>query len=134
MSTSVLSNCIHATSTNIPASTDIPASVSIVASTASASSLSAGAENLPQQSLLSNKNVKIGVAIGVSLSVCLISGLIIVLFHERRLRIKAQKKVVDTIASCNEPRSPKTSAGSYGRQTQSGPQELELTQPQPAEL
>ena len=122
------------TSTNIPASTDVPASISKLASTAPASSPSAVAKSLSQQSPLSNKNVKIGVAIGVSLSVCLILGLIIFLFHERRLRIKAQKEVVDTIAACNEPRAPRTSAVSYGKQTQSRPQELELTQPQPEEL
>lgn len=122
------------TSTNIPAFTDVPVSISILASTASASSLSAVAKSLPQQLPLSQKNVKIGVAIGVSLSVCLISGLIMFLLHERRLRIKAQKEVVDTSAACKEPRAPRTSAGSYGKPTQSRPQELELTQPQHREL
>ena len=70
----------------------------------------------------------------MSLGISLISVLAIVVIHERRLRIKAQKQVIDTLAAYDKSRTTGTHVGSYQMQFQSSPQELENTQPQPGEL
>ncbi len=116
-------------------------SSSILTSSTSASALLAAATSFSQPSLPLKKNVKIGVAIGVSLGVSLILGLVVFVIHERRLRIKTQKAVVeaqkavaDILGACDMSRAARTSASSCEVQGQTGPQELEHTQSQPGEL
>ncbi|KAF6238080.1 hypothetical protein HO173_003714 [Letharia columbiana] len=111
-----------------------PISPSIVASTTSASVLSAVAKPLTQHSPPTKKLTDLSVAIGVPLGVFAISGLIALLIHERRLRIKAQKTVVDTLAAYEKCRAAKPRAAVYEVQGHPRPQELEHTQSQPGEL
>lgn len=80
------------------------------------------------------KAVDVGIAIGVPLGVLLISGLTGLVVHERRLRMKAQKAVDDTLAACHQHGGAKTPTGGYMLQDLVRPQELELTELQPAEL
>ena len=107
---------------------------SVPASSTSASDLPAKATPSTQQLQPSKKDVDIGVAIGLSLGVPLISGLIIFLIHEHRLRIKAQKAVTDTLAAYEMSRAAMTSMESRYMKDQLRPQELEHTQSQPGEL
>ena len=86
------------------------------------------ATSLPQKSLLS-KNVRIGVGIGVSLCISVILILAIVIIHERRLLIKAQEQVGDTLAAYDKSRATGTHVSRYQIQGQSRPQEFEHTGP-----
>ena len=104
------------------------------ASTSLITTLSVVATPSPQRSPPPKKVVDIGIAIGVPLGVVLISGLTGLLVHERRLRMKAQKAVDDTLAACHQNRGAKTPTGGYILQDSVRPQELELTELQPAEL
>lgn len=107
---------------------------SILASTTSASVLSAVAKPLTQHSPPTKKLTDLSVAIGVPLGVFAISGLIALLIHERRLRIKAQKTVVDTLVAYEKCRAAKPRAAVYEVQGHPRPHELEHTQSQPGEL
>ena len=110
----------------------VPAS-STSASSTSASNPPAEATLSTQQSKPLRRNVEIGVAIGVSLGVSLILGLIVFLIHEHRLRIKAQKEVIDTLATEMSP-AAMTSTESRAVRDQLRLQELAHVQPQPGEL
>ena len=70
----------------------------------------------------------------MSLGVSLISGLIVFLIHEHRLRLKAQKAVSDTLAAYEVSRAAMTARKSRAVKDPLRPQELEHTQSQPAEL
>ena len=59
------------------------------------------------------------------LGVLLISGLTGLLVHERKLRMKAQKAVDDTLASCHQSRGAQTATGGYMLQDHVRPQEME---------
>ena len=122
------------TSSSIPASANIPAPTNTPASTTSGDFPPAAVTSLPQTSPSSKKNVQVGVGIGVSLGVSLISVSVIFLIHERRLRIKAQKQVIDTLAAYDNSRATGTPVRSYQIPRRSRPQEIEHTQPQPGEL
>ena len=117
------------TSSKLPS---IPSGVT--ASTSLINTLSVVATPLPQHSPPQKKDVDIGIAIGVPLGVLLISGLTGLLVHERRLRMKAQKAVNDTLAACHQSRGARTPTGGYMLQDPVRPQEMECTKLQPAEL
>ena len=128
------SRSANASSTKTPStSTKLPSNGS-GAFTSLISTLSVVATPLPQHSPPPKKIVDIGTAIGVPLGVLLISGLTGLLVHERRLRMKAQKAVIDTLAACHQSRGAKTPTGGYMLQDSVRPQEMGCTELQPAEL
>ncbi|KAM0804995.1 hypothetical protein BDR22DRAFT_817494 [Usnea florida] len=110
-------------------STKLPSNPSgVTAFTSLTSTLSVVATPLPEHSPPPKKVVDIGTAIGVPLGVLLISGLTGLLVHERRLRMKAQKAVIDTLAACHQSRGAKTPTGGYMLQDSVRPQEMGCTE------
>ena len=129
------SRSANVSSTRTPStSTKLSSTLSGVrASTSLVATLSTVATHFPQYSPLPKK-VDIGIAIGVPLGVLLISGLIGLLVHERRLRMKAQKAVNDTLAAYYQSRGAENPTGGCMLQDPVRPQEMECIELQPAEL
>ena len=92
----------YSISSSTPASALIRAHNGTSASTISVSSLPVTATFVTQQSPPLKKDIEVGAAIGVTFGVFLLSSLMIFLVRGHRLRVKAQKEVIDIIAAYDE--------------------------------